>query len=310
MKPVEDFLSRKSEVEVVTFLATIADSIDETVNFGTHIFQWFNEAVTGRADEVVPIAVSFKHLLDMLDAISVLIRNSIVEPAKIHLRSALESAMTIEWILQDDSERRAMAFMVCNVHQELKFIQKIDEQTPQGKQFKQKLKGTPAENVQAPPSVDIEKDRQNREALLLGPKYREAEEEYQRLIAQKEKNPSWYRLFDGPNNLEQLASKVGMIAWYEVFYHQWSGLVHATDLLGGKVKTTGGKTLIQKMRYPGGVEQVYVYTIAIALQVYKKMLEQFAPSKIPVFLDWYESEVRDFYLRLNSGNPVIVSKVT
>jgi hypothetical protein len=71
MKPVEDFLSRKSEVEVVTFLAAIADSIDETVNFGTHIFQWFNEAVAGRADEVVPIAVSFKHLLDMLDAISV-----------------------------------------------------------------------------------------------------------------------------------------------------------------------------------------------------------------------------------------------
>lgn len=64
------------------------------------------------------------------------------------------------------------------------------------------------------------------------------------------------------------------------------------------------------MRYPGGVEQVYVYTIAIALQVYKKMLEQFAPSKIPVFLDWYKSGVRDFYMRLNSGNPVIISKVT
>jgi Family of unknown function (DUF5677) len=216
--------------------------------------------------------------------------------------------MTIEWILQDDSERRAMAFMVCNVHQELKFIQKIDEQTPRGKQFKQKLKGTPVENVQAPSSVDMEKDRQKRFSILLSPKYREAEEEYQRLIAQKEKNPSWYRLFDGPNNLEELASKVGMIAWYEIFYRQWSELVHATDLLEGKVKTNGDKTSIQKMRYPVGVEHVYVNTITIALQVYEKMLKQFAPSKMPVFLDWYESEVRDFYKRLNSENPVIVSK--
>jgi hypothetical protein len=98
--------------------------------------------------------------------------------------------------------------------------------------------------------------------------------------------------------------------WYEVLYRQWSGIVHATDLLAGKIKTTGGKTLIQKMRYPGGVEEVYTFTIPIALKVYQKILEQFAPSKIPVFLDWYESEVRDFYLRLNSGNPVIVSKVT
>jgi hypothetical protein len=310
MKPVEGILLRKSEDKVVTFLATIADNIEETVNFGTHIFEWFNENVAGRADEVVPIVVSFKHLLDMLDAISVLIRNSIVEPAKIHLRSSLESAMTIEWILQYDSDRRAMAFMVWNLHKELKFIQKIDEQTPHGRQFKQKLKGNPGESVQPPPSIDIEKNRQNIEALLLRPKYHEAEEEYQRLIVQKEKNPSWYRLFDGPNSLEELASKVGMIAWYEIFYRQWSGLVHATDLVGGKVKTTGGKTLIQKMRYPGGVEQVYVYSITIALQVYKKMLELFATSKIPVFLDWYESEVRDLYMRLNSGNPVIVSKFT
>jgi Family of unknown function (DUF5677) len=310
MKPVEDFLSRKSEVEVVTFLATIADSIDETVNFGTHIFEWFNESVAGRTDEVAPIVVSFKHLLDMLDAISVLVRNSIVEPAKIHLRSALESAMTIEWILQDDSERRAMAFMVWNVHQELKFIQKIDEQTPQGKQFKQKLIGTAVENVQAPPSVDIEKARQKLEALLLRPKYREAEEEYKRLIALKERNPSWYRLFDGPKNLEELASKVGMVEWYEVLYRQWSGIVHATDLLSGKIKTTGGKTLIQKMRYPGGVEEVYTFTIPIASKVYQKILEQFAPSKILVFCDWYESEVKDFYMRLSTGNPFIVSKVT
>jgi hypothetical protein len=308
MEPIEDLLSRKPQDDVSTFLATIADSIEEIINFGTHVFEWFEEGVAGRGDEVAPIAMSFKQFLEMLDAISALVRISIVEPSKIQLRSALEASMSIAWILQEDSERRAMAFMVWNVHEELKWNHKFDEKTPQGKELKQKLKDTAIENTQLPPSANIENARQNLNTLLTRPKYHAAEEEYQRLRKEKIKNPNWYSFFGGPRNVEQLATKVGMTEWYELLYRQWSGVVHATDLLVGKVATSEGKTYIQKMRYPGEVETVYTLTVSMALKTYKRILEIFIPSKLEVFADWYVSEVRDLYMRLSSGNPVIVAK--
>jgi len=306
MQPVKDLLSRESKEEVGIFLATIADSIDETINFGTHIFEWFEESVAGKGDEAAPIAMSFKHLLEMLDSVSVLVRNSIIEPTKSQLRSALEAAMAIAWILQEDSECRAMAFMVWNVHEELKWYQRLDEQTLQGKEFKQKLKGTSVENVQSPPSVKLKKARKSLETLLTEPKYRVAEEEYQKLRGQRIKNPSWYRLFDGPQNIEQLAARVEMTEWYELLYRQWSGVVHATDLLAGKVKFSEGKTYIQKMRCPDDAETVYTFTISIALKIYEYILKCFIPSKVQVFVDWYASEVRDLYMKISSENSVLV----
>ncbi len=297
-EPVADLLPRHSDSEVQRILDALAESLDEVVNFGTHVFVWQNNACEGKADEVAPVSQLFRHLLEMVDAVALLVRSSSIEPSHTCLRSAFEASVQLHWILQADSDRRGMAFMAWHVHQRLKLYQRHDRSTEQGKQLAKQLEGTPYEDIDTS-QFDLAAARANLESLLQRPRYQEAAAEYERLRSEGERNPAWYRLFGGHRTLEQLATVVGMPEWYQILYRQWSAVTHATDIITGKVLGNGGQTEILALRHPIGVESVYSFSVSLALKTYRLLMGHYDRPKLNVIRDWYIREIRDMY---NSGS--------
>jgi hypothetical protein len=76
--------------ELLKTLGRFADLIQETVNFGTHVLEWELGSAPG-GDETAPITLSLRHILELLDSVSINIRNACVDPCKLLLRGALES---------------------------------------------------------------------------------------------------------------------------------------------------------------------------------------------------------------------------
>lgn len=304
-EPVFDLLPGERSDEVQRLLETLADGIAEVVRFGTHVFVWHSEASAGRRDEVVPVAMMLRHLLEMLDAVSALVRASIIEPAHLPLRSAFEAAVQIEWIIQSDSDRRGMAFMVWHAHHRIKLYRQFDRAMQQGKELAAKLTGTVYDGIDASGKFDLPAARANMESVLIKPHYQEAAHEYHKLQKERKRSPQWFQLFGGPDSLEQLASRVGMPEWYQILYRQWSGVAHATDVITGKLSGRDGGTAIQQLRWPGGVEGVYNFSVSLALRTFRHLIAATVPEKQNEMRDWYIREVRPLYQGI-SGRTIIV----
>jgi len=287
--------------EVQRILDALADGIAEVVHFGTHVFVWHNEASAGKTDEVVPVAMMFRHLLEMLDSVAAMVKVSIVEPAHLPPRSAFEASAQIEWIIQTDSDRRGMAFMVWHAHHRLKLYHQFDRATQQGKDLASKLAGTVYDGIDASGKFDLPAARANMEQLLAKPLYREAGREYAKLKKTRKRSPQWFQLFGGPDSIEQLAVRVGMPEWYQILYRRWSGVVHATDVITGKISGRDGETEIHQLRWPGGVESVYTFSVSLALRTYRHLIAATMPDKQPVMRDWYAREVRPVYHKVSSS---------
>lgn len=302
-QPVDEIFSRRIDnPEIVQRLNDFADLIDETVNFGSHVFSWCTERIPG-GDEKAPVFLSFRHLLELMDSISINMRNSSVEPCKLILRGMLESFLSVSYILERDPDKRGMAFMTTFLHDRIRGYKQYDFSTIQGKSLQKKLSedriigNNPFRVDQKMAKLAIE----NFSKLLKSEKYRESESEYQRLRAKNRKSTRipWYSFYGGPNTIQQLAEQLRLTSLYHVLYRYWSEAVHGMDIIQGTFTLTDdGKTAYYQIRIPREAHSVTQLTISIALGLYQMFIAKFAPEKISHYQTWYVSEIRRQYLEL------------
>ena len=289
--------------EVLKTLGKFADVIQETVNFGTHVLEWELSSASG-GDETIPITLSVRHILELLDTVSVNIRNSCVDPCKLSLRGALESFFGVAYILETDTTRRAMAFMATYANQRLRTYRRFDQTTEQGKEFrnllkKDRLAGDMA--ISLPPSL-VKSAIGNLESLLRKPEYKGANAEYQKQKKAGSSNPYWYSLYGGPKNIEKLADHLKLSAMYHILYRQWSSATHGTDIIQGKISArAGGQAAILQMRLPTEAQVLTLLAVTIGLELSQIVIKHYVPDRMSDYRSWYTKEIRAVYMRLTQG---------
>ena len=301
-KPIQDFIPREIEnIKLSRILNEFSEAIEETVNFGSHVFKWCFNAATGR-DENIPIFLSFRHVFELADSVSMLMKQSCIEPCKILLRAIFESLLTIEYILEKDTKRRAMDFMVWHTHQELKICRRWHSDDPLCKEFKGKIKADKVlKNMEITEFPQIKDEIDKRKKTLQLPRYSESEKEYQRLKKERKKEPRWwFSLHNGPENIEKLAKKLNRPAQYHVLYRQWSSAAHGIDIIRSKVSVDeSGRVLIHQIRLPNDAQFVTLLTMSFASIVIRKFIDHFVPAKKSEAQKWYVDEIRDINLALS-----------
>lgn len=297
---VQEILPGGLGLDVQDVLDTLAGGITEVVNFGTHVLVWYDEANAGKTDEAAPTSLLLRHFIEMIDSVSILVRSSAIEPTQVLLRSAFEAAIQLEWIIRDDTDRRAMAFMTWHVHQRLKYYTRLDRSTSEGRELAKKLKGTMYDGIDLRDKFDLESARANLKILLKKPLYRETAAEYE-VVRKNSRNPRWYQLFGGPRSVEQLANQVKMPEFYELLYRSWSGVAHATDVVAGKVSSREGVTQIHQIRSPERVESVYSIAIGLSIRIYKVIMDKYVPDGLNTIQKWYTADVYPLSTRVSQG---------
>ena len=302
MKEIEELLPRVQADDLNEIIGKFSFLINDAVNFGTHLIKWDADKKR-EGDEHLPPVLFLRNIIELLDSISILIKNSSIDPCKPLLRSLLENTFGLLYMLEKDTDQRSLSYFVWHTHKNLKFYEKLNSSTQSGKQFKKEL-----EKDKLLPSHDdffdkpvLSVAKKNAEDLLQLPKYRPIEIEYQNKSATK-KNPSWYSLFNGPDNIELLAKYLNLHASYEILYRGFSGNVHATNIFQKKiVPNADGSIAIVQIRYPGDAQSVTQNTLNIALIAYKSYLDSRLPERIQDYQNWY-MEFRKPYIKLSEGN--------
>jgi hypothetical protein len=201
-------------------------------------------------------------------------------------------------MLAEDSSKKAKAFLVTGYHKELKVSQKLMQGHQAYNQLRQKLqtdKTLPDDIL--PPQIDgLAGHISLIEQMLKLPLYAEAETAYQFLITHKITNPNWYQFYRGPRNLEQLAAQLNRQGVYEVLYRAWSGAVHGSDVLKGKlVQDEDGLFGISQIRNPEDAQMITQYVHSLALILFRFYVEKRVPSRQSELDIWYQS-IREVFL--------------
>ncbi|QMW02281.1 DUF5677 domain-containing protein [Spirosoma foliorum] len=302
---IDDIIPREMDPTVKDLMEKLNIVLDRFVDFGSNILKWDTEVKRVEAYNT-PVIMSFRHFLELVDSISVQVKQSSIDPCKLQLRAMLETYFSLSYMLETDTDKRGMAFLVWHLHKQIKDLTRTDEDSEMGKQLRAKLrKDRHTQSLVIPTDPNAQKKIAAIEALLQKPIYQEAEQEYQRLRAAKEKDPAWYRFYEGPKNIVEMAEHLDYMGLYDVIYRRWSGPIHGTDVITGKASIADdGSAEIYQIRFFGNVQEVAQWALNLSLLMYEYYIDKRIPDKKKDYLDWYMT-VREHYIRITGKEPLI-----
>ena len=303
-EPIKEILPRNLYPEIKENLLLFSNMIDEFVNFGTHVLMWVIQASKG-SDEQMPLTMFLRDLLEKADSISTLVKNSNIEPSKIILRSVFELALYIRYLVDDNFEDRSMSFLVCNARNKIRINKAFDKKD---QSYQTTLKILDKDELfdrsfldEIPSSEPV---INNQYKILKLSNYHKYDIEYERTRKKDNRTPNWYRLFNGPRNIKELAEKVDIPFLYEILYRKWSENVHGTEIMSGRIVESKNPSLeegkvnadIIQLNLPKDAQEVTTYTLLLLLMTFIKLRDQKIKVRNKEITEWYLSIRQEYQI--------------
>jgi len=298
IKPVEQILPQEENEELNLILSNLSTSLNEVVHFGTHILKWDIETKRGGIDKNVP-SIFLRNSIELGDAISILIKKSSIEPAKILVRSLMESTFSLLYMIENNEDQRALSFLVCRLNKDIRYYKQFIKQENISKTFVSKF-------IKQEPHFKLE-DHCNpenvkyviseKESLLRDKRYAELNKEYERTCYKKKKrnnNPNWYSLYDGPADFEGLCYYLNNTVLYEFQYRKYSENVHPSNVMSGFVIAGRDRAQMLQIRNFKDCKEVFYNGVNLLLDVYREFIKKRVPTRQNEFDRWYLGYVKRF----------------
>ena len=298
--PIQEVIPREVPKNLIPLLDWFADTLEEMVNFGSHILAW-NMHPKANGEENVPPTMLFRHFLDLVDTISILVRKGTGDTPKIIIRAAFEVALYLEYLFEKDTYDRSMAFIVADTLNQIKIAKKLNSETETGKSlyktFREEELLSKVDNLD---TTELDDFVQGKERLLQMPQFEKAFKEFQRLRELRENKPNWYRYFDGPKNIEGLARHLKQTTMYELLYRKWSGAVHGSDIYLGRIERVSTEQVnIVQLRFIKDLQEVVNYSLTLCVKTFRLFVQSRLPEKGDDLKKWYLT-IRETILRITS----------
>ena len=257
------------------------------VNKAVGIFERSSKT-PGNGDENLGILMPFRHAIEMLDGVEVLLDASCVVASHTPLRSAFEASLTVRYILADDIERRALSYVVGDIYEQLSWYDQQDPETGRGKRFRDDMGLEEGSEFPMPDVAELRRSAKVMRAVLAKDPYPPIASEYVRVKRERRGRMKWYSLFGGPGNLRELAMSLGQLDDYLVLYPRWSKTAHATDQVS-KVTRAHDRTspTVPVVRSPVGMASAYLLGIGIGVEVTHAVMQHYRPEESARFAQWF-----------------------
>lgn len=288
IEPIKEILPVTSK-ELQVILDRLSILLNESVSYGTHILKWDIEKEREGKDNHIP-SVFFRNIIELADAISILISQSSIDPAKIIFRSLIECSYGLIYMLSENQKQRAYCFMV------IKSVEKI----------KQCNKWISTENSHKELVSKIEKDdldvnlhkffdhpefvkaKAQNEELLNKMEFKSIYAEYLRTKKNLKKDPNWYSLFNGPRNFNELTAQIGKALRYEFYYRTFSDNVHGMSVEKGLAYASDDRAQVIQIRDFENVQELFSHTVATLMELYIQFIRYRIPEKEDNFKEWFK----------------------
>jgi len=281
-EPVSEFLNRDDIKDkskpVIDILSPL---LQEVINYATNVLKNCRSSNEAGKIEAFPLFALYAHTIQMADSVDVLISSGSGTPANLILRSLFEAKLSIKYLLEEDTDRRSIAWLVKYYDDEITYLEMMDPTIPKWQEYSEKYKDDDIYKVSGPPSLPripaaIAKLREKIEQ----PSFAEVYEEYKNRKTKRRPYPEWYSLFDGPSSIKRLAEHFKEGSGYEMQYRLWSRSSHASKPSNAFL-----------IRNPLPIVNVTQTTVSYLLETTKLMINYFLPYQETSFQEWCNREV-------------------
>lgn len=292
-KPLPGLLDRElSKVAAKGLIDVACPMLQEIINFATNAWRRCETSTSGRENEDLAAIMLYLHMIELTDGIEVLLRHSCPVPAIPLLRSCFEASLSIEYILESETEyvRRSLSWFAGYAHDRLRWYGSLDPSSPRGKhEYEHIMRDKTAKSMTWPTPDQVQQLMKPLTCLLAKPQFKQIECEYKKLRKLRG-NPPWYWLFAGPSSLAELAKRLRRFGQYAIQYRDWSSVVHAADLSRFITRNKRGERAFWALRTPTCFREVALTAASFLLSATKLMLKRFRPTEDVG--DWFIREVR------------------
>jgi hypothetical protein len=282
----EALLDREhTEASVQRIFGSALNVLRELIDEATHLQVRALKTSQRETFDVVLLGTLFPRIMKLLDTIEILSRAGQAYGARPSLRSLIEGAWGIEWMVHADFERRGRQYYVVELRDRIgeneaftpgtKAYQRMAEDVS-SERLRELLRGTNGEGIA---SSEIRRiwDHINSEPELLV-----ISQEIDRQ-GKSPPNVRWFQLFDGPSDYRKLARSLGRGDEYQFSYQALSHAVHGTLAQDHVWIEKRGLARMQPIRAIQGVTEILDLTWALALRIYSLVLTHYRPEEIPAF---------------------------
>jgi hypothetical protein len=274
------------------------DVLEQMVSYGTNLVaSCFHSSNRGLTD-IVLIPVLLKHLVLMLDGAHALFNEACVLAAELQCRAVLEASVIIDFLLQTDTDRRALYYYVGQKRAEREWVHRTIPGTQAYRTFHTNL-GDSSESLRATAEMHEDEARQAQahlDAFLSKPPYGAVSLEFDRVRGNGDHEPNWYRPL-GFRSFAHLCSEVGRVADYRVFYGQLSRPMHG-HLWEDHVRIREGTVTFGKLRDVREFEGLFSTLFGLAMQTYRAILGRYRPYQLDEFNRRFVEDWRSAYVNV------------
>lgn len=265
-------------------LKLLATHVETTALNMTKLYRYYEVVhALGRQVYHGTILVLLREIASLLDGVGVLVEKGSVEQCGRLLRSALEAAFYLEYILQEDTERRALAYQVAYFYRQRKNDRRLDPKEDAYKDLIKELEGDQiTTSLRVPPEALARIRAIPKE--MKDPVYAEVQAEWKRVKRKiktenlrigKRGDPLWHSLFDGPTNIRELTKRIKLLSMYLV-YEEWSAEVHVSMCFKNiAMSPNEGEVRIKPIRHPEKIAEVCSFVGNLHLKVVKTVFDTF-----------------------------------
>lgn len=297
---VETILSRDfSRVAAEQKIAAATPLLTELVNEGTRVFKRSEASSSGDFADT-PLLMLYLHMLEMVDGIQVLVAESCVAPAIPLVRSAYEACLSIEYILESDSEQRALSWLAAHALSGVEINERFDVTTAVGKAYQAVCAADETTS-----RIDFAKLAPLAAAKLAAYRSLLDRAELASILTErnrpKRKYPKWFSLFGGPSNLRELARNLKSEGQYLTLYGQWSRVSHAEDYARFDRRDASADPTVRLIRDSSQMIEIAWFAASFMLRATRLVLGKFRPSES--MAAWYLRDVKPLFLPTGFSPP-------
>jgi len=232
-------------------LSELADLIQKFTIVGEDMWSQKKDSMIIQKTDLA-LLLLFRQILEMADALSVLMKEGCVNATKPLVRSLLEYYFQLAYLLEDNEERKSLQVLyhyergLRDYYENLAIPQKGGSFFERLKNDKH-LKGDDISLEQKEAFLDNVKKI---DLVLDGDDNKEVAAEYLRTEGKKTNAASgkkgkvghWYELFDGPTSVEGISVKLKEAALYQFIYRSCSSYAHGEDIIHVNLEAYGEDT--------------------------------------------------------------------
>jgi hypothetical protein len=285
-KPI---LDRDQGVEMSENFNDVIELLYELVDYGTNLIP---RTFYDSPRDLKAICLLFDQAAQFvmhLDGITQLITSGAARSSNLQLRSLIETAHRIEWILATNSEAKVQYLYVANLRHRRHAQSIALPGTPEADRHN--AMGAPALKLTAEQSRELATEVERIDEILSRPPFALINTKFERHYAKKGFDQPWYKVYGVPS-IRAMATELKHETEYRYFYSVLSRLTHGSDLWKS-VSFGRGKVQVSPIREPQHIPQIAQLSAIMALRVYRLLLKEYRAGEEENLARKYMQEWRE-----------------